>query len=281
MFQGDLKSLDYILQTLDAKTYAIPGVIVNPNLNVTAGGESVFFYTRSTATAASGNAGDSVSYTVKGNKRIDVALTSRFSIGAIIPYVNVAAVTPDAIGDKVIQETIQQSNLYNVAFLTALAAGATAKEYTHDATAFAALLEGIADFKVDNKISGLAPTGVLASPTFFSELIADSKIHLAITFKEAADQAVRQLNIPGVPVPVVECADLSAVSFIVVNSEGVVAPIVAKTLEVVSSVSVGYPGGTLIAGELPYGFKIVTKSDDLTLDTTVGYLVSKYTEATV
>lgn len=279
-FQGDYVSLNHILKTLEAKTYDIPGVITNPNLQVTAGGESAFFYTRSTATAATGNAGDSVSYSAKGNKRIDVPMTSRIAIGAILPYVNVAAVTPDAVADKVVQETITQANLYNEALVTAIAAAADAKTYTKNASAFDAILEGIRKFKVDNKANGLAPTGVLASPEFFASLIADSKIHLAITFKDVADQAIRQLNIPGIPVPVIECVELSDIDFIVVHAEGVAAPIVAKTLEVVSATPVGYPGGTLIAGELPYGFKIVTKSEDLSLDSSTGYLVAKYTEAT-
>ena len=204
--------------------------------------ESVFFYTRSTATAAVGNAGDSVSYAVKGNKRIDVPLTSRISIGAILPYVNVAAVTPDAVADKVVQESVQQANLYNKALVAAITSAADAKTYTKAATAFNAVLEGIRKFKVDNKENGLAPTGVLASPTFFASLIGDSKIHLAITFKDVADQAIRQLNIPGIPVPVIECVDLENVDFIVVNAEGVAAPVVAKVLEVTSATPVGYPG---------------------------------------
>ena len=279
-FQGDQVSLNHILQTLEAKTYDIPGVITNPSLHVTANGESVYFYTRSTATAATGNAGDSVSYSVKGNKRIDVPLTSRIGIGAILPYVNVATVSADAVGDKVIQETMKGANVYNQALVTAITSAAQAKEYTKDAGAFAALVEAISDFKVDNKISGLAPTGVLASPSFFASLITDSKIHLAITFKDVADNKVRMLNIPGVACPVIECVDLSAVAFIVVNAEGVAAPIVVRSLSVVDATAIGYPGGTLVAGEAPYGFKIVTKSEDLTLDTTVGYLVSKYTMAT-
>ena len=265
-FQGDVVSLNHILQTLEAKTYAIPGITVNPNLQVTAGGESVFFYTRSTATAATGNAGDSVTYAVKGNKRIDVPMLSRIAIGAVLPYVNVATVSPDAVADKVIQETVIQSNIYNQALVAAIVSAADAKTYTKDATAFDAVLEGIRKFKVDNKANGLAPTGVLAAPAFFASLIGDSKIHLAITFKDVADQAVRQLNIPGIPVPVIECVDLALVDFVVVHAEGVAAPVVARTLEVVSATPVGYPGGTLIAGELPYGFKIVTKNDDLSLD---------------
>ena len=91
--------------------------------------------------------------------------------------------------------------------ITAIESAATAKTYSSASgfTKFEALLDGIRAFKVDNKDSGLAPTGVLASPVFFAGLIADSKIHLAITFKDVADQAVRQLNIPGIPVPVIEC----------------------------------------------------------------------------
>ena len=41
----------------------------------------------------------------------------------------------------------------------------------------------------------------------------------------------------------------------------------------------GFPGGTLVAGELPFAFKVLTKSDDATLDQSKGYLVAKYTEA--
>lgn len=279
-FQGDQVALNHILQTLEAKTYDIPGIITNPELQVTANGESVYFYTRSTATAAAGNAGDSISYVVKGNKRIDVPLTSRIGIGAILPYVNVQTVSPDAVGDKVVQETLKGANLYNGALVTAITAAATAKEYTKDAGAFSALVEGVSDFKSDNKISGLAPTGILASPSFFASLITDSKIHLAITFKDVADDKVRVLNIPGLPCPVIECIDLTAVDFIVVNAEGVAAPIVVRSLSVVDATATGYPGGTLVAGEAPYGFKIVTKSDDLTLDSSTGYLVAKYTEST-
>lgn len=281
-FSGDHVSLQYILKTLDAKTYAIPGVTVNPSLQVTAGGESAFFYTRSSATAEVGNAGDVVSYAVKGAKRIDVPMTSRIAIGGILPYVNHATVSADVVGDKVIQETIAQANKFNEGLVDALVAAATAKTYTKDATAFSALVEAVSDFKKDNKASGgLSPTAILAAPAFFAKLLVDSKINLAIVLKDGqvASDMVRRLDIPGLPCPVIECADLSAVDFIILNAEGVAAPVVARTLNIVDATPVGYPGGTLIAGELPYGFKIVTKADDLTLDKTNGYLVAKFSEA--
>ena len=284
-FSGDSVSLQYILKTLEAKTYDIPGVITSPSLQVTANGESAFFYTRSKATAATGNAGDVISYVAKGAKRIDVPMVDRIAIGAIVPYVNVQNVSADVIGDKVVQETIGQANLYNEGLISAIGTGATAKTYTKDATAFSALVEAIADFKKDNKVSGgLSPTGILASPAFFAELLVDSKINLAIVLKDGqvASDKVRRLDIPGLPCPVIECQDAGVgIDFYIVNCEGVAAPMVAKSLQVVDATACGYPGGTLIAGELPYGFKIVTKSDDLTLDSSVGYLVAKYSESTI
>lgn len=283
-FSGDHASLQYVLKTLEAKTYDIPGVVTNAGLQVTANGESVFFYTRSKATADVGNAGDSVVYAVKGAKRIDVPLTNRIAIGGIVPYVNFQTVSADVIGDKVIQETMAQANLYNEKLVAAIHSAAEAKTYTKDATAFSALVEAVSDFKKDNKVSGgISPTAVLASPAFFAELLVDAKINLAIVLKDGAvaSDKVRRLDIPGLPCPVIECADAgTGVEFYILNAEGVAAPVVAKSLVITDATPVGYPGGTLIAGELPFGFKIVTKSDDLTLDSSIGYLVAKFSEAT-
>lgn len=283
-FQGDQASLQYVLKTLEAKTYNIPGVVTNPSLEVTANGESVFFYTRSTASAASGNAGDKITYSAKGVKRIDVPMTSAIQFGAILPYVNHATVSSDVIGDKLVQETIKQANLYNEALVAAINTAAEAKTYTKDASAFSALVEAVSDFKSDNKSSGgISPTAILASPAFFAELLVDSKINLAVVLKgeAVASDKVRRLDIPGLPCPVIECVDAgTGVEFYILNAEGVAAPVVARALSVGDASPIGYPGGTFIAGELPFGFKIVTKSDDLTLHGTDGYLVAKYSEAT-
>lgn len=282
-FQGDQVSLQYVLKTLEAKTYDIPGVVTNQNLSVTAQGESAFFYTRSASTGASGNAGDKITYTAGGGKRIDVPMTAAVQFGVVLPYVNHATVSADVIGDKLIQETVKQANLYNEALISAINSGATAKTYTKDETAFEALLEAVSKFKQDNKTSGgLNPTAVLAGPTFFKDLLADSSLRLAIVLKDqVSSDKVRRLDIPGLPCPVIECVDCdAAVEFYILNSEGVAAPMVARSIAVGDASPIGYPGGTFIAGELPYGFKIVTKSDDLTLHGTDGYLVAKYVEAT-
>lgn len=240
-------------------------------------GEVAYFYTRSTSTAASGNVGDAISYAAKGGKRIDVNLTSALHIGAIIPNVNAATVSADLVADKVIQETLQQMNLWHTAAITTILAGATAKTYTNGSNAYAALLEGIKDFKVDNKANGLRPTSILVSSAFMAELMQTDAF---LRSTPVSDLAVTEGEIRKVGgAYVIEVPDLTTVDFVVIHSEGVAAPINVKSLVITDATANGYPGGTLIAGEIGYGFKVITKSDDLSLDQTNGYLVSKYTEA--
>lgn len=275
-FSGDYVSLQHILKTLDAKSYLVPGVSSNQSLQVSAAGEVAYFYTRSSSTVAAGNVGDSVSYSAKGGKRIDISLTNRLAIGAIIPNVNAATVSADLVGDKVIQETLQQMNLWHVAAMTALEAGATAKTYTNGANAYAAILEGIKTFKVDNKANGLRPTAVLVNSAFMAELLQTDAF---LRSSPVSDMAVAEGEIRRIGgVFVIEVPDLVA-DFVVMHSEGFAAPINIKSLVITDATPAGYPGGTLIAGEMGYGFKVITKAEDLSLDQTNGYLVAKYTEA--
>jgi hypothetical protein len=273
-FNGDYASLQHILKTLDAKSYLIPNVSSNGSLQVSALGEVAYFYTRSTSTADSANVGEAISYAAKGGKRIDISLTSALQIGAIIPNVNAATVSADLVADKVIQETLQQMNLWHTAAITAIEAGAEVKTYTHDANAYAAILEGIKAFKVDNKANGLKPTAVLVSSTFWAELMQTDAF---LRSTPVSDLAVVEGEIRKVAgAYIIEVPDLVA-DFVVLHAEGVAAPINVKSLVITDATPNGYPGGTLIAGEIGYGFKVVDGTDDLSLGS--GYLVAKYTEA--
>ena len=272
-FSGDHKSLQHIIKTLDYKTVLIPGITANADVMVTAAGESAFLYTRSASSVASGNVGDIVNYAAKGVKRIDVPMTSRFGIGAIIPYANYQTVDADVVGDKVIQEAIESANQHNKAGLAAILAAAEAKTYTNGASAYEALVEAIANFKQDNAKNGLRPTGVLVSPEFYAKLLLDER------FIRITDAVIEGLVGKAAGLKVVETVDMdSGVDFVLVHANGVVAPVNVNTLVVTDATQAGYPGGTLIAGELGYGFKVITKDDDLTLDQTNGYLVAKYSE---
>jgi len=250
---------------------------MSANTNVSAAGEVAYFYTRSSTTVASGNVGDQVSYAVKGGKKIDIALTTRYSIGAIIPHVNYATVSADLVADKVVQEGIEAANQLDVARLAVLVAGAEVKTYEYGLTAKQAIFKAAADFRVHNKSNALRPTGALASPDFFNELIEDT--NLAVVFKDVVVPGYgRQITIPGLGFSVIECPDLTA-GFIIIHSEGFHGPINIKSLVVTDGTAAGYPASALIAGEIGYGAKVLKKTDDLSLDSSTGYLVALYTEA--
>lgn len=273
MFSGDQVSLQHILKTLEYKTVLIPGVTANEDVMVSAAGEVGFLYTRSASTVASGNVGDIVNYAAKGVKKIDVPMTSRFGIGAIIPYANHQTVSADVVGDKVVQEAIEAANQHNKAAVTAMVSAAVAKTYTKAIKAYEALVEAISNFKTDNAVSGLRPTAAIVTPAFYAKLLLDER------FIRITDAVIEGLVGKAAGVQIVESADLSGVDFIILHKNGVVAPMNVNTLIVTDSTQAGYPGGTLIAGEVGYGFKMITKADDLTLDQVKGYLLAKYTEA--
>lgn len=167
-------------------------------------------------------------------------------------------------------------NLWHVAAMTALEAGAVAKTYVNGSNAYAAILEGIKAFKVDNKANGLKPTAVLVNSAFMAELLQTDAF---LRSTPVSDMAVGEGEIRRIGGTfVIEVADLVA-DFVVMHSEGFAAPINIKSLVITDATPAGYPGGTLIAGEMGYGFKVITKAEDLSLDQTNGYLVAKYTEA--
>ena len=257
-FSGDHVSLQHILKTLEYKTVLIPGVTANEDVSVSAAGEVGFLYTRSTSTVASGNVGDIVNYAAKGVKKIDVPMTLRYGIGTIIPYANYQTVSADVVGDKVIQEAIEAANQHNKAALTAMTAAAEAKTYKKDAAAYEALVEAIANFKKDNAVSGLRPTAAIVSPEFYAQLLVDQR------FIRITDAVIEGLVGKAAGVQIIESVDLTDADFIILHKNGVVAPVNVNTLVITDSTQAGYPGGTLIAGEIGYGFKMITKADDLT-----------------
>jgi len=277
-FSGDYKALDVIVKTLHAKSYLVEGPIVNPALSVSSMGEVAYFYVDSAPTAAgSHNLGSQVTFTASGGKRIDVSLTTGYKIAAVIPHVNYATVSPDLIASKVAQESIKISNLRNEAFVTALLAGATAKEFTNAATAYTAILEGLKNFKVDNKSNAMRPTGGLISSAFLADLMVDNKFIRSTDRGDSLAYDGVQVMIQGIPF--VECPDLTTASFILVNSEGIAAPVNINTLYVIDGTAAGYPGGTIISGEMGANFKVLVKADAPALDQSTGYFAAKYTEA--
>lgn len=280
-FSGDVKSLQYILQTLDAKTFVIPGVTVNSNLAVSAAGEVAYFYKRSSATATNvagtttTGIGQKIDYTSKGVERVDINIINAIQIGAVLPHVNVATVEGvSVIADKVIQESIQAANEWNeqaIAFLEGEATNfykaadgsITTTSITNNAaltstTVYSEIVKMRKAFNVANKASGMKPTAILVSEGVYALLLQSDEF---IRKEQAQDLTVvsegRVGRVAGLEV--VTAVDMEE-DIIMLNAEGFAAPININTLVTTDATAAGYPAGTIVAGEIGYAFKIADQS---------------------
>ena len=169
-FNGDIVSLGYILKTLDAKSYVIPGITANAGISVSAMGESAFYYKRSVAGVTAATAGAQVTWNgdkSKGVTRVTIDLTKCLQIADVIPHCNFATVSADVIGDKVVQDTITCANMWNQAYLAALVAGGTAKTYADILTVdniYKVIVGAKADFISAHKTDYLRPEALFVAP---------------------------------------------------------------------------------------------------------------------
>ena len=270
-YDGDQVQLNYILKTINEKTVLIPGLVTNPALSVAAMGESASFYVNGKTNAKKGLAGGKVDYASVGGKRIDLFMRDAMHIADVIPRVNFATVTADVIGARVIQETISAMNAHNTEGVKAIEAAAEAKTL-EGADAYEQLVNAIAQFEIDNKATGGKPFSALVSPAFYAQLQLDKRFVDGIERDSVARTGFIGL-VAGIYT--IKTLDLTE-GFILVNPEGIAAPINVNTLDIVNGTSVGYPGGVVIGGELGYGFKVVTRAEDVNLGTT-GYFAAKFT----
>lgn len=274
-FNGDIVQLNYILNTLDRKSYFVSGVNTNPGVSVTTAGESAYYYERSASTVATGTLGAKLDYTSVGAKRRSIDLTKSIQIKAVIPYANFATVSADVVGDKVIQETMTAANTYNELMVDEIekafeadqaSAGAkkmiakslaTDYKYTRGTTdvkgTAQALFQAKKDFIVANKKKALKPTCILMG----SALVADMKAANLLAFKEFTPGGSEAMIGYFDGMAVIECPDLNAkYEAIIVNDLALGMPLNVNTLVVADGTAAGYPNGTIIAGEMGYGFEV-------------------------
>ena len=219
---------------MNAKDYLIPGVITNPALSYTVMGESAFFYTKGASTLdASHSLGAGSTTAVKGGKRINIDITTGGKFDFVIPGPELkTSSSVDVKTRYIIEETIRLLNARQEAGLTAILAGAEAKTYTKDASAFVAITNGLATFKSDNKQTALKPTGILVSSAFWAELLQDNKY---IRSTDRADLKVFDGQILEIPLvnSIIRSSDLTTVDFVIVNANGVAAPMNIATFKMV------------------------------------------------
>lgn len=252
-FNGDVVSLNYILKTLDRKSYLIPGVTTNQEVSVTAMGESAYYFKRGASTVSEGKLGAKLDFTSTGVERKSIDLVDSIQIKAVLPYVNFATVSADVVGDKVVQETIEAANLWNVKGEAAMVAGGTKKSYTAVTVEniYATLLGAKKQFITDNKAKALKPTAIICSP----EVVAALKEKNLILFKDSVPNQSEKILGYFDNMAVVESFDLES-GFIMLNSLGFGAPLNVNTLVVADGTAAGYPAGTIIAGEMGYAFEV-------------------------
>ena len=269
-FNGDNVSLGYILKTLNAKTYLIPGITCNPDVSVTAAGESAYYYKRSASSVAAALTGARIAWgdgNSKGVTRTDISMVNCFQIKDAIPHANFATVSADVIGDKVVQESIEVANQHNAAAITKM------ETTTYNKTLGAALslntiysevLTAKAEFITQNKAKYLKPTAIFVAP----DVMALLKEKNLVLFKDSLPGQSEKIRGYFDDMAVIECPDVAATTaFIMVNDLGFGAPINVNTLYVVDGTAAGWAGGTLISGELSYGFDLC--------DADLVYLVKK------
>jgi hypothetical protein len=283
-YSGDSKSLNYILQTLDAKQILIPGVTSNGNLQVTVGGEVAFYYTRSAATSTNSSytttgtgIGTKIDYTSKGVTRNDITLNNAIQIGTVLPYVNFATVSAEVVSDKVIQESLTAANQWNELALTYIEDNAT-KFYkasdgsittvsiTNNAaltatTVYAEIVKMRKAFNVANKAKGMKPTAVIVSESVYALLLQSDEF---IRKEQAQDLSTVAEGVIGkvAGLYVVVSPDANE-DIVMLNAEGFAAPINVKSLVLADATAAGYPAGVIIAGEIGYNFEIT--DEDLIL----------------
>ena len=262
-FEGDVALIPYILRTLEAKTYAIPGITANDRVTVAVSGDSGYYFTQPASSVgtktALGTLHPWAAADVKGVNRKSFNLDQGYPIFEVIPYVNSATVSADVLGERLTINSIERANACNREYLDTLVSGGTAKTYASAITAdnvMSTILDAVATFNTDNKAKYLKPTAIFVSETVLAALRAKN----LIIFKDAL--AGGNENILGYfnGMAVVEAQDLAAGSFVLMNQLGAGQVQNIKTLVVTDATAAGSPNGTLIAGELGVASVIVDES---------------------
>lgn len=280
-FNGDHVALGVILKVIQAKNFLVPGLISHPGLTTTVSGESAFFYTKGATTAdASHNLGAATTTAVRGGKRIDIPITTGAKFDFVVPGPMMkTANSVEVLHGYLADETQHLLNLRQEAGITAIVNGAVAKTYAKNKEAWAAIVEAIAQYQIDNKVANIKPTAIMVSPLFWSKLLQDNKFIRSTT---AGDMRVFGGEIGEVDgIPVIKVPSLS-VDFVLINALGFAAPMNVHTFKTTQADAGGgtaYIDGVRGLGELGYNFKVVTSADEGFLDQGTGYFISKHTQA--
>jgi len=258
-YVGDTKATGIVIKTIQAKTAIIPGITCRADLGMQFNANIVEYYYDLAPSTVDAAAGADYTNTTAGNKKASVTLDHALQIDERIPHVNMAACSYDMVADKVLKGSIAMANGVGAKFITALSALAQAGTWTHGATAYAAVLEAIAEFNAlssvkvggssntdySNRTNGIQAKTIIVGDTFRALLMATTQFTAII-------QATGQINgLIGtmLGLNVVYSQDFTGAGFIILNPDGVAYPMSINDLRVVESEIFN---GVRVQGELGY-----------------------------
>lgn len=263
-YNGDVKSLNHILQTLDSFTAAIPGVTCAAGLSKSVDAEEAYYFVRGASTVAAGNAGSQLTFQSRGCTRVSIPMTKAITVSDVIPMVNYATVSDDVVADRIVYDTIGVANMYNEKFIDAISDPDETEDFTFSTSAPAAdtiygmIVDAIKEFEVVNKARYMSPTSIIVGPTVKGLLLKCPQFTRAGALGDSVVSKGVIGEVLGLPVIYFPGLDetTAKLDFIMVNAEGVGAPISVNAMKTVDATSVGYVNGVAIAGEFTYGFKV-------------------------
>jgi len=104
----------------------------------------------------------------------------------------------------------------------------------------------------------MKPTGILVGPSVAALLLQCDEFLRSTALGDSVVENGRLGSIVGFPV--IEAIDMDEttlkIDFIIVNAEGVAAPMNVNSFVKADATAAGYPGGTILAGEAGYGLWI-------------------------
>lgn len=276
--QGDTVQLNYIVKTLNAKLYAMDGVTTNSEVKIP-NAEVVNYWvkSRASATHASGGDGKGTSNKGPGSKqefaakalyKKSIPVEDSQQLNGVIPGVNLATVSADAVNAYVVEDTIEAANAINRDYLTKLEAIGEATEGVASADlksadkVYEAILTLRAKFIEANKANHLVPTAAFVSPLVMAAL----KTKNLVIYKDNSPYG------SFLEMTIIEAPDLTC-DIVMMNQMAMVSGIAFNAVKTFDASYLGYADGVAYIGEIAY----VNKATELRPDgeTFEGKLVLK------
>ena len=260
--QGDTVQLSYIVKTLNAKLYAIDGVTTNSEVKIP-NAEVVNYWVKSKGTSTkSTQPGARQEFDPKALIKKSVTVDSSQQLNGVIPGVNVATVSADAVNAYVVEDTIEAANEINRDFLRKVEAkageavtvtGASSADLQDADKVYGAILKLRAEFIKLNKKDHIVPTAAFVSPLVMAAL----KTKNLVIYKDNSPYGTF------LEMTIIEAPDLTC-DVVMLNQLAMVSGIAFNAVKTFDGSYLGYADGVAYIGEIAYVNAATEMSEDFT-----------------